>query len=294
MKRKKISIFVLLTIVLLLSSCDVTTMFETMRGNTYEDIFGVYLVGDQVNETVTTVSKSSTPILQDAGDPENDFDLEDDKTIEKPQGVTLPKLDKTTEGEDLHPEKVAVKDGKIPTLPKQTKEDKTELKSAVASSLSGSSKKDFVEKLKAPATPEKALAAHNTSVMVNSLLGELEDKADDSDDVKELKGKVRELTSGLKLKLPAQPTEADILNVQMASNLVNSLTSTLNKIAGAGGNVADIDPDKVDMDDKNIRDGLLEVVSDAAFMVNVSRAQGTNSELVNSIDLDGLLGMLGD
>ena len=52
-------------------------------------------------------------------------------------------------------------------------------------------KKDFIEKLKAPATPDKVLAAHNTSVMVNSLLTYLEgkrvDDPADSDDVKEFK-----------------------------------------------------------------------------------------------------------
>ena len=77
---------------------------------------------------------------------------------------------------------------------------------------------------------------------------------------------VKELVSGLQLTLPDEPTEADILNVQMTNNLVNSLTSTLNLIAGEG-EIHAMDPDDVDLDDDDVKDGLLEVVSDAAFML---------------------------
>ncbi len=46
MKIRKLSVFAVLAITLLLSSCDVTTLLDTFKGNAYEDVFDMDLVGD--------------------------------------------------------------------------------------------------------------------------------------------------------------------------------------------------------------------------------------------------------
>ena len=49
-----------------------------------------------------------------------------------------------------------------------------------------------------------------------------------------------------------------------------------------------------DLDDEDVVDGLLEVVSDAAFMLKVAKAQGSTSDLINSLDINNLLDLFMD
>ncbi|MDC7250745.1 MAG: hypothetical protein PQJ49_12580 [Sphaerochaetaceae bacterium] len=238
MKKKKISILALFTIILLLSSCDVTTLLDTFKGNAYEEVFNIDLVGEQAQEAVDAVVDALQPVVI---------------------------------GSDA------------PTLPVQTDEEKEELKSTIAKVLSGSSTDEFLEGLEEEADEDVAEAAENTADEINGMLDDLLDPSNLDGLDEDIQDQISDLANDLRLDLPDNPTQADILNVQLASNLVNGLTDVLGQIDGGA-----------DLDDEEVVDGLLEVVSDAAFMLKVAKAQGSTSDLINSLDINNLLDLFMD
>lgn len=235
MKKKTISLVILLSIIFLLSSCDVTTLLDTFKGNVYEDVFDVDLVGDSAQEAADNVSQSLVPVLNDENEP---------------------------------------------VLPTQTDEEKEELKSTVAKAISSESSSDaFFDSLEEEASEEQGTAAKNTADDVNEKLDGLKDLDLDDND---LEAQIDELVDALMLDLPDNPTQADVLNVQLANNLVNSLSDALDLI------------DDEDASDDDIIDGFLDVISDAAFMLNVAKAQGSTSDLINSLDFSQLMDLFAD
>ncbi len=258
MKKKKISILALFTIILLLSSCDVTTLLDTFKGNAYEEVFNIDLVGEQAQEAVEAVAEASEPVEVDQATFEAD-------------------------NPDIDINDMDVVDGKVAMLPEQTDEEKEELKSTVAKSLSGSSTDDFLEGLEEEADEEQASAAKNSAVVVNQLLEDIADPSNLDGLDSEIQSQIADLAYDLQLDLPDNPTQADVLNVQLASNLVNSLSDVLGQI-----------DEGADLDDEDVVDGILEVISDAAFMLKVAKAQGSTSDLINSLDLTELINMFSD
>ncbi|MGD1815848.1 MAG: hypothetical protein ACPKNR_02335 [Pleomorphochaeta sp.] len=295
MKKRIIGILALLSIVLLLSSCDISTLLDNLKGNAYEDILDIDLVGEQAQEAVNTVVEATEPVNESKTDVVEGAVVKVDsvQSVDVPSGVTpqsdLGTKDVTTP-DDLEDDKVAVVGDEVPTLPKQTEEQKTELKSTVATALSGEGEDEFVESLSADADDDQVIAAHNTAVIVTSVVNSINSTVASSGLSDEFKEDFSEIAAALTIGLPENPTKADILNVQLASNLVNSMTNALNLIAGAGS-IADIDLDSPVIETPEVQEALLGVVSDAAFMVKVAKAQGSTSDLINSIDINNLISM---
>lgn len=298
MRNKRLSLLVLLTTVLLLSSCDVSTLLNTFKGNTYEELFNVNLVGEQAQEAANAVAQASQPVEEDESevvDGAGKIDVTKVDSVELPKGVDPDDIETNdaADSDDLEDGKVAVVDDKIPTLPKQTEEEKLELKATVANALTGSSEEEFIESLQEEADDDQIIAAHNTSVIMNKVLEELNSNISGSGMSQEFKDSFDELTSGLNLELPPNPTQADILNVQVATNLINSLATALNTIAGSG-NIEDIDVDNVDTSDPVINDSINAVISDAALMVKVAKAKGSTSDIINSVKINELFSLFND
>ena len=187
MKKKKISILALFTIILLLSSCDVTTLLDTFKGNAYEEVFNIDLVGEQAQEAVDAVVDALQPVVIGSDDP---------------------------------------------TLPVQTDEEKEELKSTIAKVLSGSSTDEFLEGLEEEADEDIAEAAENTADEIDGMLDDLLAPGNLDGLDQDIQDQISDLADDLRLDLPDNPTQADVLNVQLTSNLVNGLTDVLEQIDG--------------------------------------------------------------
>lgn len=297
MRNKRLSLLVLLTTVLLLSSCDVSTLLNTFKGNTYEELFNVNLVGEQAQEAANAVAQASQPVEEDESEVvvAGKIDVTKVDSVELPKGVDPDDIETNdaADSDDLEDGKVAVVDNKIPTLPKQTEEEKLELKATVANALTGSSEDEFIESLQEEADDNQIIAAHNTSVIMNRVLEELNTNISGSGLSQEFRDSFDELTSGLNLELPPNPTQADILNVQVATNLINSLANALNTIAG-NGNIEGIDEDNVDITAPGVNESINAVISDAALMVKVAKAKGSTSDIINSVKINELFSLFND
>ncbi len=296
MKKRIIGILALLSIVLLLSSCDISTLLDNLKGNAYEDILDIDLVGEQAQEAVNTVVEATDPVQESKTDVVEGAVVKVDnvQSVDVPEGVT-PQSDlgtkEVTTPDELEADKVAVVGEEVPTLPKQTEEQKTELKATVATALSGEGEDEFVESLSADADDNQVIAAHNTAVILTSVVNSINDTVEVSGLPDQFKEDFSEIAAALTIGLPENPTKADILNVQLASNLVNSMTNALTLIAGDGNSIANIDLDSPVIESEEVQEALLGVVSDAAFMVKVAKAQGSTSDLINSIDINNLISM---
>jgi len=299
MRNKKLSFLVILATVLLLSSCDFSTLLNPFKGNAYEELFDVNLVGEQAQEAANAVVQASQPVEEEESDvvAAGKIDVKKVASVELPNGVDPDDIETYTETDtssSLEPGKVAVVENKVPTLPKQTEEEKLELKATVANALTGSSEEEFIQSLQEEADDDQRIAAHNTSIIMNKVLEELNSNISGSGMSQDFKDSFDELTSGLNLELPENPTQADILNIQVATNLINSLSKALNTIADSGnGNIEDIDVDNV-TNNSEINESINAVISDAALMVKVAKAKGSTSDIINSVNINELFSLFND
>lgn len=113
-------------------------------------------------------------------------------------------------------------------------EDKAEFNKNINDALSSSGKEEtFVNEMKKGISQDVATAAQNTMALTNSLLSEVVSNLEDSDDAlyNELKSTLTNLQKQLESKSDPDNvgsiTSADVLQVQMVSNLVTSVSSVI-------------------------------------------------------------------
>ena len=113
-------------------------------------------------------------------------------------------------------------------------EDKAEFNKNINDALSSSGKEEaFVNEMKKGVSQNVATAAQNTMALTNSLLSEVVSNLEDSDDAlyNELKSTLTNLQKQLESKSDPDNvgaiTSADVLQVQMVSNLVTSVSSVI-------------------------------------------------------------------
>ncbi len=113
-------------------------------------------------------------------------------------------------------------------------EDKAEFNKNINDALSSSGKEEtFVNEMKKGVSQDVATAAQNTMALTNSLLSEVVSNLEDSDDAlyNELKSTLTNLQKQLESKSDPDNvgsiTSADVLQVQMVSNLVTSVSSVI-------------------------------------------------------------------
>ncbi|MGD1821810.1 MAG: hypothetical protein ACPKM0_03480 [Pleomorphochaeta sp.] len=296
MKKRKISLLIVLSIVFLLSSCDISTLLDSFKGNVYEDVFDMDLVGEQAQDAVNSVVEASEPesVSEDeAVDSSGNVNVGEDAvdTIVVPddiaEDVEIPTAD-VDDVDDLTPNTVAVFNEGVPTLPVQDEDEKDEIKATVNQALSGEGEDSFIESLEEDAEEEQIIAAHNTKVIANKVLNKVNGELETSGVPEGVSDAISALADELGNKLPENPTQADILNAQLVANLANSMVNALTVMAG-DGDLSDIDD--IDTDDPEVQEALDNVRSDAAFLINVARAQGATSDLINSIDLTNILSL---
>ncbi len=319
MKRKKISFVIIISIVFLLSSCDISTLLDSFKGNAYEELFDLDLVGEQAQEAVEDIIESSEPdvVSQDtaidttssggtAGTGTVVIGQENGgvEAVESPQGVAdpndvpaAPVEDNGDDGisDDLVDGQVAVVDGTVPTLPIQDEDEKDVLKQTVVKSLAGEGEDDFIEQLENPAEDDQIVAAHNSRVLIEAVVEDINEGNTDGngDDISGVVGTLGGLAGELLDELPQTPsTQSDILDVQLTLNLTNSIINAMNVIAGTGNGITTIQ--NVDTTIPEVEEALQQVISDVTIMLKIAKAQGSTSNLINSVNLTNIFNMLSE
>ena len=113
------------------------------------------------------------------------------------------------------------------------------------------------------------------------------------DEVSDVVGTLGGLAGELLDDLEDNPTtQADVLNAQLTLNLTNSIINALNVIAGDGNGITSIGA--VDTSDPVVKEALQKVISDATIMLKLAKAQGSTSNLINSVNLTNLFNMFAE
>jgi hypothetical protein len=330
-KKNKLSLLALaIASTLFFTACSqdaYSGFFDLMSGNVYSDNLGVSLPGESADEaieavdaatnpssktvTLTTLSPSEEDSIANGGevdttfDPDETFDDGDEQAVSSTTTLNAvvkssSSLDSAFVNDKLGTDKLVILsdangDKSVPKLSKKTKEEKDALTASLTTS-NEKAKAALQKSLDEEETdPSTLLAAHNSSLIVaNSLSAikdELTDASGDSEEVLEIKKQLRDLTDKLTPTLPASPTKGDILDVQLALNVVNSLNDAFVAMLDGGSDLSSVDF-KNAASDSDVVEKLISVLDDANAAISVANLNNENGDLIETIDIGSLIDSL--
>jgi hypothetical protein len=170
-------------------------------------------------------------------------------------------------------------------LEPQSKTKQTELKNNLGDALnSETQKKKLLEDLKKPASGEQKAAAKGTIEVFNKTLKELESKLTNSTDLGD---------TFKKLELPDvgdNPTQGDMLALQLMTDLISNTIATLNDIGGGGA----LDLSRVnatELEKPANKTKVLSIIDDALFAADMAEqlSGAASIDFTGQIDLGDLL-----
>lgn len=329
-KRNKLSILALsVATILIFTACSqdaYTGFFNLMGGNVYSDNLGIALPGESADGAIQevfkateatldnvnlSISDSEVSELESGGEVNKQVTLSNDAQL--PVAPSAPLEGVVKKDSDIDSSYVnnilSATDKKIVVIYKENGEtqipkfeDKTDSeKEALTSSLTTSNEKAkeaLKESLNELSTDKLTLlAAHNTSLIIesgmSSINSNLVDSSSDSTLVLEVKAQLRDLTNKLIPKLPDNPTKGDILQLQLSYNLINSLNNAFVEMKTKTGetdlNNVDFQTAAMDLD---VVEKLEGVIKDANAAIAVANLTNQNGELIESLDIGSIINQL--
>lgn len=329
-KKNKLSILALsVASILIFTACSqdaYTGFFNFMDGNVYSENLGISLPGESAEGAIQEVFKATEPTLENVDLTINDSEVtqlesggEVNKQVTLSDNAQLPvapsaQLEGVVKKEsDIDSsyvdnilsatnKKIVViyKDNgetQIPKLEKKTDSEKEELTTSLTTS-NESAKEALKESLnELPTDKLTILAAHNTSLIIesgmSSIKSNLVDSTSDSTFVLEVKAQLRDLTDKLIPKLPEEPTKGDILQLQLSYNLINSLNEAFVEMKTKTG---ETDLNNVDFQtaalDLEVVEKLDSVIKDANAAIAVANLTNQNGDLIDSLDIGSIINQL--
>lgn len=329
-KKNKLSILALsVASILIFTACSqdaYTGFFNFMDGNVYSENLGISLPGESAEGAIQEVFKATEPTLENIDLTINDSEVtqlesggEVNKQVTLSDNAQLPvapsaQLEGVVKKEsDIDSsyvdnilsatnKKIVViyKDNgetQIPKLENKTDSEKEELTTSLTTS-NESAKEALKESLnELPTDKLTILAAHNTSLIIesgmSSIKSNLVDSTSDSTFVLEVKAQLRDLTDKLIPKLPEEPTKGDILQLQLSYNLINSLNEAFVEMKTKTGetdlNNVDFQTAALDLD---VVEKLDSVIKDANAAIAVANLTNQNGELIDSLDIGSIINQL--
>lgn len=287
MRRKLIGVLVL-SVMLLFSfaSCSLDGILDATEGNKYGQkgsSESIKSLANAIAKTPTTEVDGDSVITKNEEEGKSNLDISKvsgfGSLADAVNGFINPEAEKGSELVLVIDTEVAnriAEGGLIAPL-----EDKAEFNKNINDAISSSGKEEtFVNEMKKGVSQEIATAAQNTMALTNSLLSEVVSNLESNDDAlyNELTSTLTNLQKQLESKSdPANVgaiTSADVLQVQMVSNLVTSVSSVIPE-----------EGEDIQLDDPAITDALSEIklISKTS---NAFRSGGINAlNLGNLADL---------
>ena len=240
MRRKLIGVLVL-SVMLLFSfaSCSLDGILDATQGNKFGQngsSESIKSLANTIAKTPTTEVDGETVITENEKEGKSNLDISKVSGFERLANAVNDFINPDAEeGSGL----VLVIDSKVADRIAEggliaPLEDKAEFNKNINDALSSSGKEEtFVNEMKKGVSKDVATAAQNTMALTNSLLSEVVSNLEDSDDAlyNELKSTLTNLQKQLESKSDPDNvgsiTSADVLQVQMVSNLVTSVSSVI-------------------------------------------------------------------
>lgn len=271
-----------LSLVTVLSSCTL----DDLEGNVYERMGMVKFDNPAVNDVSNRLDSMETATVGTALTDDNVLDLgqvdgfreifETIQNIGKQEGEEIGEL-KITLTEDAA--EVISKNGLL-----KPQENKDDLYASIGSSLASSSgTKAFVSSMSEPAGEAQSNAAKGTMALTNSLIKTLTENMDteDGDMPEEVKTILTDLQKELEEKShkPENLTKAEVLQVQMITNLVSSVANASDKLMESGDDMSEIMSDET----------VMSIIDDVTLLSNVTSAMSGNADVLAVPNISDLI-----
>ena len=269
-----------LSLLTVLSSCSL----DDLEGNVYERMGMVKFDNPAVNDVSNRLDSMETATVDDAlkGQELDLSEVDGFKEIyETIQNIGKQEVEETVELKitlTKDASEVISKNGLL-----KPQENKDDLYASIGSSLASSSgTKAFVSSMSEPAGEIQSNAAKGTMALTNSLITTLTDNMGkgDGDMPEEVKTILTDLQRELEEK--SQKTEdltkAEVLQVQMITNLVSS-------VADAADTLKDVEDMSTVMNDSNV----MSIMDDLTLLSNVTNTLSGNTDVLDVPNISDLI-----
>lgn len=270
-----------LSLVTVLSSCTL----DDLEGNVYERMGMVKFDNPAVNDVSNRLDSMETATVGTALTDDNVLDLGQVDGF-KEIFETIQNIGKQ-EGEEIDDLKITLTKDAAEVISKngllKPQENKDDLYASIGSSLASSSgTKAFVSSMSEPAGEIQSNAAKGTMALTNSLITTLTDNMNTEGDMPE---EVKTILTDLQKELEEKSqktedlTKAEVLQVQMITNLVSSVANASDKLMEYGDDMSEI------MNDETV----MSIIDDVTLLSNVTSAMSGSADVLSVPNISDLI-----
>lgn len=292
--KRKVSVILGICILMLiaLSSCSLDEALDRLQGNKYIEwgwaeidtasVDAVVAIVDNMSKNEVTVGEGGNLSLEDNPALESIKNALDALAGEGPSGnVSL----------NLREERADIiqKNG---ILASQSETEKNNLNNSVTAALNGATRDKFVDEMKQSAPADQSNAAKGSMALTAAVIDEVKKQIDDSGELADdnalkpifdtLDTLQKELDS--KSKNNEALTKADVVQVQMITNLVNSAASVVGSGVFEGSSADEIVNDPA----------VKSLINDAVVLSNTTKALSGDVDLLTIPAIGDIIGMIND
>lgn len=272
-----------LSLVTVLSSCTL----DDLEGNVYERMGMVKFDNPAVNDVSNRLDSMETATVKDAFEGQ-ELDLSKVDGF-KEIYETIMNIGKEEGSEtdisliiDLGEDADYIKDKGL-LKPQENKDD---LYASIGSSLASSSgTKAFVSSMSEPAGEAQSNAAKGTMALTNSLIDSLTKGMTNDEGESDMPEEVKTILTDLQKELeekshkPENLTKAEVLQVQMITNLVSSVANASDKLMEYGDDMSEIMSDET----------VMSIIDDVTLLSNVTSAMSGNADVLAVPNISDLI-----
>lgn len=289
--KRKVSVILGICILMLiaLSSCSLDEALDRLQGNKYIEWGWAEIDTASVDAVVAIVdnmSKNKVTVGEDGK-----LSLEDNPALESIK-YALDALAGGSSGNvslDLGDRQKIIKDNGI--LASQSKTEKNNLNNSVTAALNGATRDKFVDEMKQSAPADQSDAAKGSMALTAAVIGEVKKQIEGDDgqidsSLKPIFDTIDTLQKELdsKSKNNEALTKADVVQVQMITNLVNSAAS----VVGSGVF------EESSADEIVNNPAVKSLINDAVVLSNTTKALSGDVDLLTIPAIGDIIGMIND
>ena len=287
--KRKVSVILGICILMLiaLSSCSLDEALDRLQGNKYIEWGWAEIDTASVDAVVAIVDNMSKNEVN-VGEGGN-LSLENNPALESIKNALDALAGEGSSGNvslDLGERADIIQNNGI--LASQSETEKNNLNNSVTASLNGATRDKFVDEMKQSAPADQSNAAKGSMALTAAVIDEVKNQINDSDDnaLKPIFDTLDTLQKELdsKSKNNEALTKADVVQVQMITNLVNSAASVVGSGVFEGSSADEIVNDPA----------VKSLINDAVVLSNTTKALSGDVDLLTIPAIGDIIGMIND
>ena len=288
--KRKVSVILGICILMLiaLSSCSLDEALDRLQGNKYIEWGWAEIDTASVDAVVAIVDNMSKNEVKIEG---GNLSLEDNPALESIKNALDALAGGSSENVSLNlgDRSEIIKNNGI--LASQSETEKNNLNNSVTAALNGATRDKFVDEMKQSAPADQSNAAKGSMALTAAVIDEVKKQIEGDDgqidsSLKPIFDTIDTLQKELdsKSKNDEALTKADVVQVQMITNLVNSAASVVGSGVFEGSSADEIVNDPA----------VKSLINDAVVLSNTTKALSGDVDLLTIPAIGDIIGMIND